>query len=94
MDDFEQLKVLPIEVKSGKDYTRHGAPQHTIANMLATAAKPLPPAYLSHIGFYFTSRHDLFTTTGGCVGVYVEGAYTRAGAAALRLISSYFTKSS
>ena len=25
IDDFDRLKVLPIEVKSGKDYTRHGA---------------------------------------------------------------------
>lgn len=25
IDNFDRLKVLPIEVKSGKDYTRHGA---------------------------------------------------------------------
>ena len=53
---------------------RHDVQQHTTANMPATAAKPLPPAYLSHIGVYFASLHDLFTTTGGCVGLYVEGA--------------------
>ena len=32
VDDHDQLEVLPIEVKSGKDYTQHSA----LANFLAT----------------------------------------------------------
>lgn len=32
IDDFQSMSVLPIEVKSGKDYKKHSALTHFITN--------------------------------------------------------------
>jgi hypothetical protein len=32
IDDYEQLAVLPLEVKSGKDYYEHSALNHFLTN--------------------------------------------------------------
>ncbi len=38
--------VLPIEIKSGKDYTKHGA----LSNVLANDDYAIPEAYVFHNG--------------------------------------------
>lgn len=54
MDDFEQLKVLPIEVKSGKDYTRHSA----LTKFLET------PDYGIDRAIVFSNEREVFKKRG------------------------------
>ena len=50
IDDFEQLSVLPIEVKSGKDYTQHSA----LNKFLSI------PNYNIHKAFVFSNEQDVY----------------------------------
>lgn len=54
IDDFEQLKVLPIEVKSGKDYTRHSA----LTKFLET------PDYGIDRAIVFSNEREVFKKRG------------------------------
>lgn len=54
IDDFEHLKVLPIEVKSGKDYTRHSA----LTKFLET------PDYGIDRAIVFSNEREVFKKRG------------------------------
>ena len=54
IDDFENLKVLPIEVKSGKDYTRHRA----LTKFLET------PDYGIDRAIVFSNEREVFKKRG------------------------------
>lgn len=54
IDDYHQLKVLPIEVKSGKDYTEHSA----LAKFLAT------PDYGIDRAIVFSNERKIFKKKG------------------------------
>ena len=54
IDDFEHLKVLPIEVKSGKDYTRHSA----LTKFLET------PDYSIDRAIVFSNEREVFKKRG------------------------------
>ena len=54
IDDHDTLKVLPIEVKSGKDYTQHSA----LTNFLET------PDYDIHRAIVFSNERKVFEKKG------------------------------
>lgn len=54
VDDFSHLDVLPIEVKSGKDYKVHSA----LDNFLST------PLYNIHKAVVFSNEQNVFTEGG------------------------------
>ena len=54
IDNYEQLKVLPIEVKSGKDYTAHSA----LTKFLAT------PEYDVDFAIVFSNERKVFKKKG------------------------------
>lgn len=50
IDDYENLSVLPIEVKSGKDYTEHSALKHFLSN----------PEYAINKAFVFSNTREIY----------------------------------
>ncbi len=46
IDDYESLSEVLIEIKSGKDYSKHAA----LSNVLANEAYAIPQAYVFHNG--------------------------------------------
>ena len=54
VDDYENLTVLPLEIKSGKDYTEHSA----LTNFLET------PEYGIHRAYVFSNERDLIKNKG------------------------------
>ena len=50
IDDYENLSVLPIEVKSGKDYTEHSALNHFLSN----------PEYAINKAFVFSNTREIY----------------------------------
>ena len=54
VDDYEDLTVLPLEIKSGKDYTEHSA----LTNFLET------PGYGIHRAFVFSNERDIIKNKG------------------------------
>ena len=54
VDDYENLTVLPLEIKSGKDYTEHSA----LTNFLET------PEYGIHRAFVFSNERDITKNKG------------------------------
>lgn len=53
-DDYERLQVLPLEVKSGKDYTEHS----TLTNFLDT------PEYGIGRAIVFSNEREIFQKKG------------------------------
>lgn len=51
IDDFENLSVIPIEIKSGKDYTRHSALSHFLTI----------PEYNVKRAYVFSNARDIHT---------------------------------
>ena len=49
VDDFENLKVLPLEIKSGKDYTQHSALSKFVKN----------PEYGIHRAIVFSNERQI-----------------------------------
>jgi predicted AAA+ superfamily ATPase len=54
VDDYENLTVLPLEIKSGKDYTEHSA----LTNFLET------PEYGIHRAYVFSNERDIIKNKG------------------------------
>ena len=54
VDDYENLTVLPLEIKSGKDYTEHSA----LTNFLET------PVYGIHRAYVFSNERDIIKNKG------------------------------
>ncbi len=54
VDDYENLTVLPLEIKSGKDYTEHSA----LTNFLET------PDYGIHRAYVFSNERDIIKNKG------------------------------
>lgn len=54
IDDYDQLAVLPLEIKSGKDYTKHSA----LSNFLET------PDYGINRAFVFSNEREVFKKKG------------------------------
>ena len=54
VDDYDGLTVLPLEIKSGKDYTEHSA----LSNFLET------PDYGIHRAIVFSNEREIFTNKG------------------------------
>ncbi len=54
IDDYEQLTVLPLEIKSGKDYTEHSALSKFLAN----------PDYDINCAFVFSNEREIFKKKG------------------------------
>ena len=54
IDDFDNMSSLPIEVKSGKDYTQHSALNKFLAN----------PDYNVTRGFVFSNFPDVYEQSG------------------------------
>ena len=54
VDDYEDLTVLPLEIKSGKDYTEHSA----LTNFLET------PEYGIHSAYVFSNERDIIKNKG------------------------------
>lgn len=54
IDDYELLKVLPLEIKSGKDYTEHSA----LSKFLET------PDYDINRAFVFSNERKIFKKKG------------------------------
>ena len=54
VDDYEDLTVLPLEIKSGKDYTEHSA----LTNFLET------PEYGIHRAYVFSNERDIIKNKG------------------------------
>lgn len=54
IDDYENLTVLPLEIKSGKDYTEHSA----LTNFLET------PEYGIHRAYVFSNERDIIKNKG------------------------------
>ncbi len=54
VDDYERLQVLPLEIKSGKDYTEHSA----LTKFLAT------PDYHINRAIVFSNERQVFTQKG------------------------------
>ena len=54
VDDYDGLTVLPLEIKSGKDYTEHSA----LTNFLET------PDYGINRAIVFSNKREIFTKKG------------------------------
>ena len=54
VDDYENLTVLPLEIKSGKDYTEHSA----LTNFLET------PEYGIHSAYVFSNERNIIKNKG------------------------------
>ena len=54
VDDFENLKVLPLEIKSGKDYTQHSALSKFVKN----------PEYGIHRAIVFSNERHVYAQKG------------------------------
>ena len=54
IDDYESLKVLPLEIKSGKDYTEHSALSKFLEN----------PDYGIDLAFVFSNERKIFNKRG------------------------------
>lgn len=54
IDDYENLTILPLEIKSGKDYTEHSA----LTNFLET------PEYGIHRAYVFSNERDIIKNKG------------------------------
>ncbi len=54
IDDYDQLTVLPLEIKSGKDYTEHSALSKFLEN----------PEYGIHRAFVFSNKREIFKKKG------------------------------
>ena len=54
IDDYDNLTVLPLEIKSGKDYTEHSA----LTNFLET------PEYGIHRAYVFSNERDIIKNKG------------------------------
>ena len=54
IDDYDGLKVLPLEIKSGKDYTEHSA----LSKFLET------PEYVIDRAFVFSNEREVFQKKG------------------------------
>ena len=54
VDDYENLTILPLEIKSGKDYTEHSA----LTNFLET------PEYGIHRAYVFSNERDIIKNKG------------------------------
>ena len=54
VDDYDNLTVLPLEIKSGKDYTEHSA----LTNFLET------PEYGIHRAYVFSNERDIIKNKG------------------------------
>ena len=54
IDDYDQLTVLPLEIKSGKDYTEHSALSKFLDN----------PDYGINRAFVFSNEREIFRKRG------------------------------